>query len=102
MRANDPLYEVGMTFGGHCKEDKFWIATLTALGAPRRAGPEGPDQDHLRGPQTPVASRQQHLAQLDDPQRAADHHGSPGWPGPYAPSRPARNIEQRGVMRGNP
>jgi hypothetical protein len=32
MRANDPLYEMGMTFGGHRKEDKFWAATLTALG----------------------------------------------------------------------
>jgi hypothetical protein len=32
MRANDPLYEIGMMFGGHRKEDKFWAATLTALG----------------------------------------------------------------------
>jgi hypothetical protein len=32
MRANDPIYEMGMTFGGHRKEDKFWAATLTALG----------------------------------------------------------------------
>jgi hypothetical protein len=32
MRANDPLYEVGMTFGGHAKEDQFWAQTLTALG----------------------------------------------------------------------
>ncbi len=32
MRANDPLYEIAMTFGGHSKEDKFWAATLTALG----------------------------------------------------------------------
>ena len=32
MRANDPLYEVAMTFGGHRKEDKFWAATLAALG----------------------------------------------------------------------
>ena len=32
MRANDPLYEVVMTFGGHRKEDTFWVATLTALG----------------------------------------------------------------------
>jgi len=32
MRANDPLYEVAMTFGGHRKEDKFWAATLTGLG----------------------------------------------------------------------
>jgi hypothetical protein len=32
MRANDPLYEIGMILGGHRKEDKFWIATLRALG----------------------------------------------------------------------
>jgi hypothetical protein len=32
MRANDPLYEIGMTFGGHSKEDRFWAQTLTALG----------------------------------------------------------------------
>jgi hypothetical protein len=32
MRANDPLYEIAMTLGGHGKEDKFWAATLTALG----------------------------------------------------------------------
>jgi len=32
MRANDPLYELGMTFGGHRKEDVFWAQTLTALG----------------------------------------------------------------------
>jgi hypothetical protein len=43
MRANDPLYEVGMTFGGHRKEDKFWIATLTALG--ERLGTQNPVVD---------------------------------------------------------
>jgi hypothetical protein len=32
MRANDPLYELGLTFGGHRKEDVFWARTLTALG----------------------------------------------------------------------
>jgi hypothetical protein len=32
MRANDPRYEVEMAFGGHGKEDRFWVATLTALG----------------------------------------------------------------------
>jgi hypothetical protein len=32
MRANDPLYEVAMTLGGHRKEDVFWVQTLTALG----------------------------------------------------------------------
>ncbi len=43
MRANDPLYEIGMTFGGHRKEDKFWAATLTALG--ERLGLPDPQVD---------------------------------------------------------
>ena len=33
MRANDPLYEASMIVAGHRKEDKFWTATLTALGS---------------------------------------------------------------------
>jgi len=32
MRANGPRYELGMMFGGHAKEDRFWAQTLTALG----------------------------------------------------------------------
>jgi anti-anti-sigma factor len=39
MRANDPLYELAMTFGGHRKEDLFWAQTLTSLGA--RLGADG-------------------------------------------------------------
>lgn len=31
MRADDPLYELGMTFGGHAKEDRFWAENLTAV-----------------------------------------------------------------------
>ncbi len=31
IRANDPIYEVGMMLGGHRKEDKFWHQTLTNL-----------------------------------------------------------------------
>ena len=31
MRAQDPLTEVGLTLGGHKKEDKFWEATLQSL-----------------------------------------------------------------------
>ena len=38
MRANDPLYELAMTFGGHRKEDVFWAETLTALGRYLGAG----------------------------------------------------------------
>ncbi len=33
MRANDPMYEVGLTMGGHRSEDRFWEHTLTALAA---------------------------------------------------------------------
>ena len=31
MRAGDPLYEIGMTMGGHKKEDAHWSHTLTRL-----------------------------------------------------------------------
>ena len=92
MRANDPLYEVAMTFGGHRKEDKFWAATLTALG--QRLGLPDPAVEaktHLRRLQTPMASRQQRLAELDDPQRAADHRGAGDRPGPPAPPRQFRS-----------
>ena len=33
LRANDPLYELALTFGGHRKEDAFWRHTLGALAA---------------------------------------------------------------------
>jgi hypothetical protein len=33
MRASDPLYEMGMTFGGHRQEDRHWAHTLRALAA---------------------------------------------------------------------
>lgn len=36
MRANDPLYELAMTCGGHRKEDQFWVQTLNSLA--RRLG----------------------------------------------------------------
>jgi hypothetical protein len=33
MRASDPIFELGLTMGGHKQEDRFWQHTLTALGA---------------------------------------------------------------------
>ena len=78
MRANDPLYELGMMFGGHRKEDVFWAETLTALG--RYLGRPRPGRIHphrVRGQQPAVAQRQQCLAQLHGAQHAAD----PGRPG---------------------
>lgn len=31
IRANDPLYELAMRFGGHKAENAFWVHTLTSL-----------------------------------------------------------------------
>src|SRR4029077_12759312 len=31
MRSSDPIYEIGMAFGAHRIEDRFLVATLTAL-----------------------------------------------------------------------
>jgi hypothetical protein len=31
MRANDPMYEMGLALGGHAKEDQFWEHTLSSL-----------------------------------------------------------------------
>ncbi len=31
MRAQDPITEIGLTLGGHRKEDAFWAATMRAL-----------------------------------------------------------------------
>ena len=31
IRAQDPVYELGMMFGGHRKEDKHWMHTLQSL-----------------------------------------------------------------------
>jgi hypothetical protein len=33
MRASDPIYEIGLTLGGHRQEDIFWQHTLTQLAA---------------------------------------------------------------------
>jgi hypothetical protein len=33
MRASDPLYELGMSLGGHRQEDAHWVHTLSALAA---------------------------------------------------------------------
>ena len=33
MRASDPIFELGLTLGGHRQEDKFWQHTLRSLAA---------------------------------------------------------------------
>jgi len=59
MRASDPLYEIGMMLGGHRKEDKFWVATLRALG------------DRLGVPDAPITASNTCV----DPKRQWRHAG---------------------------
>jgi hypothetical protein len=33
MRASDPVFELGLTLGGHRQEDKFWHHTMSSLAA---------------------------------------------------------------------
>lgn len=40
MRANDPIYEIGMRLGGHKQEDKLWQWTLQSLAKHLGAGGE--------------------------------------------------------------
>ena len=44
MRASDPMYEMGMTIGGHGKEDQHWAHTLRSLAAASRRRGRGDDQ----------------------------------------------------------
>jgi hypothetical protein len=45
MRANDPIYELGLLFGGHRKEDVFWEHTLASVAA--HFGVEGEVETHV-------------------------------------------------------
>jgi hypothetical protein len=45
MRAHDPLSELGLTFGGHKLEDRFWEETLAGLA--RHFGVEGEVETHV-------------------------------------------------------
>jgi len=46
MRSSDPIYEIGMAFGAHRVEDRFWEATLTALA--ERLGVAAPEVEARR------------------------------------------------------
>lgn len=41
MRASDPIFELGMTLGGHKQEDRFWNHTLAQV-AGAFGSPEAP------------------------------------------------------------
>ena len=71
MRASDPLYELGMTLGGHGKEDEHWSHTLRALAHVPRCRGRGHDADRVRRPQAPVVAGGERLAERRDTLRHA-------------------------------
>ena len=72
MRAQDPLAEIGLTMGGHGKENKFWEATMREPGLePRRRDPDGGDDDGLRRREASVVARDQRPPLGGDPVDAA-------------------------------
>jgi hypothetical protein len=81
MRANDPLYELGMAFGGHRNEDRFWAQTLTALGTYLGVpDPQDRNPEHVRGQPQTVEAREERLAQRDVAQRLPDAAQPLPWP----------------------
>ena len=72
MRAQDPIGELGLTFGGHGKENTFWEQTLaslaSSLGVETRGGH---DAGRVRRPQAPVVAREERAPLGRDPLDAA-------------------------------
>ena len=68
MRASDPIFEMGLTMGGHKQEDRFWQHTLGAVaadfGRPRRGGRHA---GRVRRQEAPVVEVAQRLALVGDP-----------------------------------
>ena len=68
MRASDPIFEMGLTLGGHKQEDRFWDADADqrrrALRPRRRRGRH---PGRVRGQEAPVVEVAQRLALVGDP-----------------------------------
>ena len=72
MRAQDPIGELGLAFGGHGKENTFWEQTLANLARVARVpGRRGLDAGRLRRPQAPVVAREERASLGRDPLDAA-------------------------------
>ena len=72
MRAQDPIGELGLTFGGHGKENTFWEQTLAGAGrVARRAGRRRLDAGRVRRSQAPVVAREERASLGRDPLDAA-------------------------------
>ena len=69
LRANDPIYELALIFGGHRKENKFWEHTLTAVARiPRRRGSRRRCERGVRRQQPAMATLDERVAQRRDSQ----------------------------------
>ena len=70
MRASDPIFELGLTMGGHKQEDRFWQHTLTALAAHFDHDADGGHPGRVRRQEAPVVPVAQRVAQLGHPLHA--------------------------------
>ena len=78
MRASDPIFEMGLTIGGHKQEDRFWQQTLDSAGrALRRAEARRRHAGRVRRQEAPVVEVAQRLALFGDPLDAV-HARRPG------------------------
>ena len=67
MRASDPIFELGLTLGGHGQEDRFWQRTLIRLAEHYGHRCRGGHPGGLRRQAAPVVEVAQRVAQLRDP-----------------------------------
>ena len=78
MRASDPIFEMGLTMGGHKQEDRFWQHTLARRRRRvRRAGGRGRHPGRVRRQEAPMVQVAQRLALFGDPLDAL-HARRPG------------------------
>jgi hypothetical protein len=80
MRANDPLYEMGLLrMGGHKMEDEMWRKTLENLAAHFGVGEPVETNVVCVDPQTVMETVQEHLAQRRHTLRPLHVHGPLRW-----------------------
>ena len=103
MRASDPIFELGLTLGGHRQEDKFWDHTLRSLAA--HLGVPGRRGRHRRGlrRQAPaVVAVDQRLALVGDPlDRLHAGRAGPGGPREAAASPASRWLTCAAATRSS-
>ena len=101
MRSSDPIYEIGMAFGGHRVEDRFWAATLTALAASFGVAPRSSSGARgVRRQTSPMAAGRQRPLQRRAPLGCLPRP-LPGPPHAEGELTRRRNADATPPMRGN-